>query len=459
MMPLQTVRSHLTTLFTAAVAAVDPRLLMQRVVSVERAHLCIQEGAQITTFPLSGRVFVVGAGKGAGFLAQGLEAVLGQHITGGVVVTPHRLAGPLHRITQVSGEHPLPGAGSVQGAEQIIALLSRTQPTDLVCCCLTGGASSLLVSPAPGISLADKLAVNRLLLACGADIQAINTVRKHLSQVKGGGLARWAFPATVVSFLLSDVIGDDPSTIGSGPTAPDPGTFSDAWSVLERYGLLEHVPPTILSHVRKGIAGVIPETPKPGDEIFANVHHVLLGSNRQALEAAAVTARRLGFATQILPNPVSGDTTVAGRTFAHTVRTLLRTCRVPTCVLAGGETTVRVIGRGKGGRNQEFALVVAQELQGEAGWALLSAGTDGIDGPTDAAGAFVDTQSIERAKEKGLDPQGFLMENDTYSFFAALGDLFLPGPTGTNVMDMKIALLFPASLSPVASLAKDGRNH
>jgi len=447
MMSTQTVRAQLSALFAAAVAAVDPRQLIQRRVKVKRTGLLVQEGSQAKTFPLSGRVFVVGAGKGAGFLTQGLESELGERIAGGVVIVPSGHTVELGRVGVVNGEHPLPGPGSVSGTEKIAALLAQRQASDLICCCLTGGASSLLVSPVSGISLDDKLVVNRLLLACGADIRAINTVRKHLSRVKGGGLARWTFPATLVSFLLSDVIGDDLSTIGSGPTVPDPGTFHDAWNVLEQYDLLERVPPEILTHLRQGLTGVIPETPKPGDEVFTHVHNVLVGSNRLALDAAAAAAQRLGFVTQILTTPLSGDTTVTARRFAHTLRATLQTCRAPVCVLAGGETTVHVTGRGKGGRNQEFALVVAQELQGEAGWALLSAGTDGIDGPTDAAGAFVESHSIDRAREQGLDPRAALRDNDTYPFFAALGDLFRPGPTGTNVMDVKIALLFPPAQS------------
>lgn len=446
-MSTQTVRAQLSSLFAAAVAAVDPHHLIQHVVKVERAQLLVQDAtdrAKVHTFPLSGRIFVIGAGKGAGFLAQGLEAVLDEWLAGGVVVIPHGYTAALRRITVVNGEHPLPGPGSVSGAEKVAALLAGKQASDLICCCLTGGASSLLVSPVSGVSLDDKLAVNRLLLACGADIHAVNTVRKHLSQVKGGGLARWTFPATLVSFLLSDVIGDDPSTIGSGPTVPDPTTFHDAWTVLEQYDLLERVPPSVLAHLRQGLTGALAETPKPGDEVFARVHNVVVGSNRLALNAAAAAAQRLGFVTRILDDPLSGDTTEAAHGFAGTLRAILQTRRAPVCVLAGGETTVRVIGQGKGGRNQEFALVVAQELQGETGWALLSAGTDGIDGPTDAAGAFVDGQSIARTREKGLDPMIFLKANDTYPFFAALGDLFIPGPTNTNVMDIKIALLFPS---------------
>jgi glycerate 2-kinase len=445
-MSTEAMRAHLQDLFWAAVRAVDPRQLIRRMVQVERAQLQIIQGGtgtQVQTFPLLGRVIVIGAGKGAGLLAQELASVLGGRLAGGVVVIPRGQTAELHGVAVVHGEHPLPGPGSVAGAEHIAALLAQQHPSDVICFCLTGGASSLLVSPASGLSLDDKLAINRLLLTCGADIHAINTVRKHLSRIKGGGLARWAFPATLVSFILSDVVGDDLSTIGSGPTVPDSSTFFDALAVLEGYDLLERVPSSVLTRLRQGCAGALPETPKPGDAVFTHVHNLLIGSNRLALNAAAAAAQRLGFTTQILDEPLSGDTTEAGRDFARILRTLLQTCKAPLCVLAGGETTVRVTGQGKGGRNQEFALVVARELHRVAGWALLSVGTDGVDGPTDAAGAFVDSRSIDRATARGLDPLAALRENDTYPFFTALGDLFTPGPTGTNVMDMKIALLLP----------------
>jgi hydroxypyruvate reductase len=300
------------------------------------------------------------------------------------------------------------------------------------------------VQPVPGVSLEDKLAVNRLLLASGADIQSINTIRKHLSQIKGGNLARLASPATVVSFILSDVIGNDLSTIGSGPTVADPTTFQNAWDILERYNLLTAIPQSVNRHLTQGLGGLIEETPKPGEAVFSNVHNFLVGSNSLALEAAACIARQHGFTPEILPDPLEGDTTPTARAFAQRIQARLPKYsneNKPVCLLAGGETTVHVTGKGKGGRNQEFALVVAQELQNESGWTLLSAGTDGIDGPTDAAGAFVDGHSLRRAREKGLDPHAALKNNDTYPFFAALDDLFQPGATGTNVMDMKMALI------------------
>jgi hydroxypyruvate reductase len=345
----------------------------------------------------------------------------------------------------------LPGKGSLQGATAIFALLAQRQPDDLICFCLTGGASSLLVSPVEGVSLADKITVNQLLLACGADIHEVNSVRKHLSRIKGGGLACAAFPNHLVSFILSDVLDDDISTIGSGPTAPDPSTFVDVWDIVDRYALLNQLPPSVRSYLSSGYRGLQQETPKSGDQVFLHVHNILVGSNRLALEAAASTAQTLGFVPHVIPTALSGGTTETARSFAHTLSLLKTTSQTSLCVLAGGETTVYVTGKGKGGRNQEFALVVAEELAGQTGWALLSAGTDGIDGPTDAAGAFVDGNSLNRAQQKGLDPSRFLKENDSYAFFSALGDLFMPGPTGTNVMDIKIALLWPTALANTAS--------
>ncbi len=434
-------RAALDALFSSALTAADPARLIQRTLTRQPGQLSVRVGAHTTRFSLDHNAFVIGAGKGAGRMAEALLPLLGEHLLGGGVVVPQDTVLSLDPLHLLIGEHPLPGPGSLRGGKYLMTLLAERSPSDLICFCLTGGASGLLVGPVPGVSLEDKLTINRLLLGCGADIQEINTVRKHLSQIKGGRLARLAAPATVLSFILSDVIGDDLSTIGSGPTVADPTTFTAAWRILERYGLLASSPAAVKRHLSAGMRGWVEETPKPHDTIFSRVHNYLLGSNRLALEAAASDARQRGFGVYLLPEPLSGDTTQTAHTFAQQIRTRLARERTPTCLLAGGETTVRLTGTGKGGRNQEFALVVAHELQGEAGWMLLSAGTDGIDGPTDAAGAYVDGESLSRARAKGLDSSAALHNNDAYPFFAALGDLFQPGPTGTNVMDIKIVLI------------------
>jgi hydroxypyruvate reductase len=292
-----------------------------------------------------------------------------------------------------------------------------------------------------------------LLLASGATIDEINAVRKHLSEVKGGGLLGWMSARPVVSLILSDVVGDDPAVIGSGPTAADPTTFADALCILERYGVERQVPPPVRDLIERGRRGEVVETVKPGDPRLAGVFNLLIGTNRTALDGASRAARRLGYRTAVSERPLSGDTTAEAHAWIAEVKAeMKRLGPGPACVLAGGETTVAVQGRGKGGRNQEFALALAEPLSG-SGIVVLSAGTDGIDGPTDAAGARVDGTTLDRARAAGLDPGACLLDNDSYSFFAALDDLFSPGPTGTNVMDIKIAI--GAGSAPMHRVVQD----
>jgi hydroxypyruvate reductase len=317
----------------------------------------------------------------------------------------------------------------------------KENPDDPVLFLLSGGASSLLVQPRAPVTLNEKAAVTGLLLRSGADIQGINTVRKHLSGVKGGGLLRHIGPRPVLAFLLSDVIGDDPSVIGSGPTAADPTTFADAEAVLCDNSVISAVPPAVVSILREGQAGRVVETIKPGAPELARVENVVIGSNRTALDGAAEAARDLGYRVVVETEPLAGDTRKGARSWFERVRRQLaaepKDSRV--CIIAGGETTVEVVGNGKGGRNQEFALTLVEPLAGGE-IAVLSAGTDGVDGPTEAAGAFADGDTAARADAKGLPVSDFLSRNDSYSFFAALRDLLVCGPTGTNLMDIKIAL-------------------
>jgi glycerate-2-kinase len=304
---------------------------------------------------------------------------------------------------------------------------------------ISGGASALLVQPAAPVTLAEKISVNQLLLRRGASIAEVNAVRKHLSKVKGGGLLRRCAARPLLTLLVSDVVGDDPSVIGSGPTVPDPSTFADAWNVLRRYDLDQTVARTVRHRLQLGARGQLEETVKPGAPVADGSEWFLLGSNQTALAAAAEQARQLGYHAVVMSEPLLGDTTAAARSWLQAVRRLVDPARSPWCVLAGGETTVDVRGVGRGGRNQEFALALVEPLAGAA-LQVLSAGTDGIDGPTDAAGAFVDGGSQARARRAGVDALVALEGNDSYSFFAALGDLFAPGPTGTNVTDIKIAI-------------------
>jgi len=297
-----------------------------------------------------------------------------------------------------------------------------------------------MVCPRPPVTLADKSEINRLLLECGADIHELNTVRKHLSQVKGGGLLR-AARVPMVGLLISDVVGDDPGTIGSGPSAPDPTTFADAAAVLERYGLMGRAPAAVVQVLSGGRAGRGAETVKPDSAVARRGVNVVIASNRTALAAAARAAAARGWPVHLEAQPLTGDTTAAARQFGARVRALAASRpQQALCVLGGGETTVRVRGPGRGGRNQEFALALAPDICG-SDIVVLSAGTDGIDGPTDAAGAFVDGTTLQRAAARGLSADAALADNDAYPFFSSLGDLFCCGPTGTNVMDLKIALV------------------
>ncbi len=404
-------------------AAVDPIRLV-------REHLSEQ--------PLPpGAVIVIGAGKAAARMAAGAEQVVPLARLTGAVVTAAGCEVPLVKIGSVVGSHPLPDERSVSASGALCDSLDRGDPDAAVLALISGGASSLLVRPRPPVSLADTMAVNRLLLACGADIVALNTVRKHLSEVKGGGLLRWARGRSVRTLILSDVAGDDPHVIGSGPTVADPTTFDDALEVLRHHRLMTRVPSAVLALLEAGARGEIAETVKPTDRLAAAATAEVIGNNMTACRAAAACATGLGYQPIVDDTLLTGDTTEAARRWAGRVASLPRGGR--WCAIAGGETTVVVRGSGRGGRNQEFALVAALAI-GDAPIAVLSAGTDGIDGPTDAAGAYADGHTLRRAHGLGLDPEQSLAENDAYPFFDRLGDLLRTGPTGTNVMDLKLAV-------------------
>jgi hydroxypyruvate reductase len=338
----------------------------------------------------------------------------------------------------------VPDEAGLAAAAEVESLLSGGRPGDLVLVLVSGGGSALLPAPAEGVTLAEKQAVTSLLLASGADIGEMNCVRKHLSRLKGGGMARRAAPARVATLVLSDVVGDPLDVIASGPTVPDPTTFADALEVLRRRGIAERVPPAVRARLEAGARGEIPETPKPGDPALRGGLPALVGTNRIAVAAAARRARALGFRPLVLSTTVTGE----ARDVAAVLAAVAREARgsgqpaaPPCCLLSGGEPTVTLRGKGKGGRNQELALAAALALEGIPGVALLSAGTDGSDGPTDAAGAICDGATAARARAAGLDPRRHLEENDAYPLFAALGDLVVTGPTQTNVMDLHAALV------------------
>ena len=392
------------------------------------------------------RIFVIAAGKTAAPMAAAVERILaGRGITGGVTVVKYGHATPRPASIAVrEAGHPIPDQQGVSAAHEIEDLLRIANARDLVIVLISGGASALLPAPAPPLTLRDKQRTTDLLLRAGADIFALNIVRKHLSSLKGGRLAALAFPATVVTLMLSDVIGDPVSVIGSGPTAPDESTFGDALRILAEYGLTAKVQRVVLDHLERGARGLIPETPKPDDPLFANVQNVVIGSNRQALQAAAKAAKRLGYRPILLSSTMRGEARAVAGVHAEIVREILTSghpAPPPVCLLSGGETTVTVRGNGRGGRNQEFALAAAIQLRGVARWLLLSAGTDGTDGPTDAAGAIASGNTVDRAERAGLAAGERLEANDSYTVFQSIEELVKTGPTGTNVMDVNLFLV------------------
>jgi glycerate 2-kinase len=429
-------------IFRAAIEAANARQAVRSHVSVRGRHL-IADGVRLTLSDFD-RIFVIAAGKAACEMAEAIEEIAGDRLSDGLAVTKQGHGKQLRRIRVFEAAHPVPDERCAQASAAIRALLAGLNARDLLIVAISGGASALLTDPAPPVRLADKQLTTELLLGSGATIGELNTVRKHLSLLKGGRMAALAWPATLLTLLLSDVPGDRLDTIGSGPTAPDPTTFADALAVLERYRLSRRIPRRVLKFLEEGSRGLHRETPKPGDPVFKRVHYVLAGSNRLALQAALQRAKRLGYRTLLLASGIQGEAREVARVhaqIAHEVAASGNPVRPPACILSGGETTVTLLGSGKGGRNQEFALAAALAMAGVHGAVLLSAGTDGSDGPTDAAGAFACGSTMARAAMAGLDPYRSLAQNDSYSFFDALGDLVCTGPTGTNVMDVQILLV------------------
>jgi hydroxypyruvate reductase len=447
-------------IFNAALEAADPGLAVSRNLTLD--HGWLRAGGHAYRLDEFDRLLVVGGGKAAARMGQAVEDILADRIDGGLLVTRRGHAAPLQRLRLVEAAHPVPDEAGMRAAQEMTALLQGSDERTLVLCLLSGGASALMAAPAPGVLLADKQAVTDLLLKAGAAIDELNAVRKHLSAIKGGRLAKAAFPATVLTLILSDVIGDRIDVIGSGPTAPDPTTFAAASAVLEKYGLWERIPARAAAFLRRGLAGGEDETVKPGDPCFAGTAHAVVGSLSLALDAAAARARTLGFGVEIISRELQGEAGAAGRFLAERALRAQAELLPPErlCLLSGGETTVRVRGSGKGGRNQELALAFAMEIAGTAGIEMLAAGSDGVDGPTDAAGALVDGDTVKAAARAGLAAQVFLENNDSYSFFrrldakSGLHSHIKTGPTGTNVMDIQVILVGQATALPGSEKGK-----
>jgi len=431
MKPEKALRRHALSIFRAALQAANPEAAVTRALS--RIDLRRYR-----------RVYVVGAGKASAAMAHAAEKVLGRRIAAGFINTKDGHLAPVKRIELHECSHPVPDARGVEGSRRIAALAEEAGKDDLVLFLVSGGGSALLPLPAEPLTLQEKQDTTKLLLACGANIHEINAVRKHLSAIKGGQFARLAAPATVVALLLSDVIGDPLDVIGSGPAAPDPSTFATAWDVIRKYGLEDRIPASARARLQAGVRGEIAETPKPGDPCFTRTTNLVVGSNRLAVDAAAARARALGFRPLVLSTTIEGETrdvAAMHAAIAREARSTGRPAKPPLCLISGGETTVTIRGDGLGGRNQEFALAAALALDGIDGILAFSAGTDGTDGPTDAAGAMADGATCGRAVALGLRAQDFLANNDSYRFFEPLGDLVTTGPTGTNVMDIRLLLI------------------
>jgi len=391
-----------------------------------------------------GGIFIVALGKAAIPMVEAARNRLGDRIRGGVAVTKEGHGGDIEGISVIEAGHPIPNEKSLQGAREILDVCNNAGGNDLVLVLVSGGGSALVTAPADDMTLEDISRVNELLVESGADIYRVNTVRKHLSRIKGGGLAKACFPAAVLVLVLSDVVGDDLSTIASGPAAPDPTTFSDALRILETYRLRERIPRSVLDHLDAGCRGEREETPTDDDPVFQRVTHVIVGGASTALDAAHQHAAKLGYTPLVLSSMFEGDTGELARFHAAVVREVKRYQRPvlpPACLISGGETTVHVTGSGRGGRNTHFALEFAKAVDGMEGVLGLFAGSDGTDGPTDAAGAFASGDTIFRGRQKNLDAESYVKNSDSYTYFQALGDLFVTGPTRTNVMDIRLVCI------------------
>ncbi len=450
--------SEAEAIFRAGLARVDPVAMLGRILSLEGSVLRVRTELEEASYDLGryDRVLVAGMGKAAARMALGLEAVLGDRIWGGVIAVKEGYTEELKHLRLLESAHPTPDRRSLAAATELLGLSALADERSLVIVLVSGGASSIVCAPAEGLDLEDKAETTRLLLASGAAIGEVNCVRKHLSGVKGGRLAAAYAPATVLSLVLSDVVGDDLGAIASGPTVADPSSWSDALAVVRRHGLEDRLPERVASTLRRGAAGALPDTPKPGDPSLARTRTLLIGGNGLALMAARARAEELGYETRVWEEGLVGEARAAGAALCD-AGIAAAAQRGPgarsLCLLAGGETTVTLRGGGRGGRNQEMALAFLCALErafpgARAGTAeaanricLLAASTDGSDGPTDAAGAFASSRILAEAAKAGLDPRAFLEDNDSWSFFEATGGLLKTGPTNTNVCDLQILLL------------------
>lgn len=434
-------RSHANFIFEAAISAVKPEVVVSNCISRSGDQLTVH--GQTFTINEFDRIVVVGAGKASAAMAAAVERILDDIIITGIIVTKYGHGVTLKKIVLREAGHPIPDEAGQEAAHAILNLLNSCGKRDLVIALISGGGSALLPLPPTEITLKQKQSLTNELLRCGATIQELNTVRKHFSIAKGGGLARAAHPATVINLMISDVMGDEMDIIAAGPFLPDSSTFSDALNILTHYNIIRKMPQNMSAYIKQGVS--LESATQLIEPTFDHVHNFIIADNRMACLAAMRKAEELGYHTILLSSVIGGNTTDCALMHTAIAKEVLvsgNPIPTPACIISGGETTVEVKGIGKGGRNQEFSLVCAREIDGLAGnVVVLGGGTDGSDGPTDAAGGIVDTDTIERGKALGLVASDFLLNNDSYPYLNATGDLLISGPTRTNVMDIRIILV------------------
>jgi glycerate 2-kinase len=451
---IETIRKNALSIFQAGIEAADPYKAVKRSLAAGNHHIEIRLNLNDGNQKRIGRwskVHLIAFGKAACAMARAAQEIIPAHLLAGrgIAVTNYENETAIDNFDVIGAAHPLPDAAGLKGAQLIAEQVRSAQKDELVLVLVSGGGSALIPYPVPSITLTEKIATTDLLLASGANINQINCVRKHLSQIKGGGLAKMAMPADLHALILSDVLGDDLSAIASGPTVPDPTTFADAIDVFKAKGVWGQVPANVRRHLEQGLQGNLPETPKPGDKAFKHTAHTLIGSNAISVSAIMKASEALGYEAKLYSDHLCGEARdEAEKLVIHAKQLINNGIARPVALLAGGETTVTLKGNGRGGRNQEMALAFAcaAEKHGLTGnWTFLSGGTDGRDGPTDAAGGLVDPDTIQRMRHAGIDPLALLDNNDAYNALKTAGDLLDTGATGTNVADLQVLLIHPQS--------------
>ena len=445
---MKQMRTEAMEIFNAAVKRVDPYEAVREFIRLDGKRVIFgntnRSWGELNMEDLH-HIILVGGGKATAPMARAMEDLFGERIDHGIINVKYGFTDSLSFTEIVEADHPLPDQKGVEGTKKMLDLLNRAGEKDLVFSLISGGGSALLPNPAGQITLEEKQAVTKKLLECGASIDEINCIRKHISLSKGGQMARAAFPAVTINLMLSDVVGDRMDVIASGPFVPDTSTFDEAWSILDKYKIIEGIPAAIKDYLKKGINKDVSENPKEGDPIFNKVKNIIIGSNILALEAASHKAEAMGYNVLILSSTIEGETRDVASVHVAIAREIMQTGRpvkTPACVISGGETTVTMQGNGLGGRNQEFCLAAAMELTGlPPRVVMLSGGTDGNDGPTDAAGAIVDCLTVKKGNHSGLNATEYLNNNDSYHYFQKIDELLITGPTNTNVMDVRIVLV------------------